>query len=61
MCCCNSYGRKETDTTERLKRTELKRLNMDSAEFKLVQGQPVTRSKEVLENMFISQPAFIPD
>ena len=46
--------------TERLKRTELKGLNMDSAEFKLVQGQPVTRSK-VLENMFISQPAFIPD
>ena len=34
---------------------------MDSAEFKLVQAQPVIRRKEVLESMFISQPAFFPD
>ena len=34
MACCNSWGRKESDTTERLNRTELNRGGKECHSFK---------------------------
>ena len=34
LACCSSWGRKESDTTERLNWTELKRLDLNSSNYK---------------------------